>query len=82
MIPDSAWHSLSQDGFWARFWGFLLRVVHYPFTFFFEIPFFMNIILILFCLLPLSFIVKGLAMCRLGGGGGGGGVIITQIVLF
>ena len=32
----------------------------------------MNIILILFCLLSLSFIAKGLAMCRFGGGGGGG----------
>ena len=29
--------------------------------------FFVNIILILFCLLSLSFIAKGLSMCRLGG---------------
>ena len=34
----------------------------------FEIPFFffVNFILLLFCMLSLSFIAKGLAMCRLG----------------
>ena len=44
---------------------------------------FCNIILLSFCMLFLSFflsfISKGLAMCRLGGGGG---VISTQKVLF
>ena len=58
-----------QDGFWARFWGCLLRVGHYPFTFFLKYHFFMHIILILFCLLSPSFIAKGLTMCRLGRGG-------------
>ena len=44
-----------------------------PIHILFEISYFVNIIYILFCFLSLSFIAKGLAMCRLGGGGGGGG---------
>ena len=47
-----------------------------PIHILFEISYFVNIILILFCLLSLSFIAKGLAMCQLRG------VIITHIVLF
>ena len=47
-----------------------------PIHILFEISHFVNIILILFCLLSLSFIAKGLEICRLGG------VITTQIVLF
>ena len=47
-----------------------------PIQILFEISYFVNIILILFCFLPLSFIAKGLVMCRLGD------VITTQIVLF
>ena len=48
-----------------------------PIHIIFEISyFFVNIILILFCLLSLSFIAKGLTMCRLGG------VITTQKLLF
>ena len=46
-----------------------------PIHILFEISHFVNIILIFF-LLSLCFIAKGLAMCRLGG------VITTQIVLF
>ena len=48
-----------------------------PIHILFEISYiFLNMILILFCLLSISFIAKGLAMCRLGG------VITTQKVLF
>ena len=47
-----------------------------PIQILFEKSYFVNIILILFCLLSLSFFAKGLAMCRFGG------MITTQIMMF
>ena len=54
-------------------WALPIHIIFKISCFFFVV---VDIILILFCLLFLSFIAKGLAMCRLGG------VITTKIVLF
>ena len=59
--------------FLGKVLGILIKGWALPIHIFLKYHFFMNIILILFCLLSLSFIDKGLAMSQLGGGGGGGG---------
>ena len=76
MIPDYAWHSLSQRWLLGKVLVIPIKSWALPIHILFEIPILMNITLILFCFLSLSFIAKGLAICRLGG------MIITQKVLF
>ena len=78
MIFNFICHSFSHDSYWTKGLLFLLRVRHYLLTTFLKYHFCARYFVIILYALSffLSFIAKGLAMCRLGG------VISFQKVLF